>query len=154
MTVITYGGLTQLQESAVIDVLSDLNSQLNAAFIEVASSSRFYNREVRATVLANLDADKKRIERLAGELLDSVRAGTLAFANWANIATTTAQDIAYQRGLTGQWSLSGVLAAAVASTATDVKEGAAGVVNSVGGGAGAGFIVGIAIAAWIASRFR
>ena len=135
--------LTTGQESAVTQVLVDLQTQLGAAWTEVATSSRFFNPTIRAAVLANLETDRARLERLGGELLDQARAGTLPFQNWSNIATLTHEDIAYQRGLTSTWSLTGVLASAAAETVHDVKAGAEDVVKSVGGGAAVRFIVGL-----------
>lgn len=135
-------------------VLPDLDVQLYEAWIEVASSSSLYNGAVRTTVLGNLEFDRQTIERLRGELLDQARAGTLKFANWAEIAAAVRADIAANIGDVSNWTLSGLLWQAANETVIDVKLGVTDTVASVGGGAGVGFAFGLLLAGYVAWKFR
>ena len=100
---------------------------------------------------------QKRIDRLGGELLDQARSGALAFGKWAEIAAVTHEDIAYQSGLTGEWSMLGVLGSAASETGEDVVVGvheAAEQVKAAGGGFSVGLVLGLLGVGYVWLRMR
>lgn len=146
--------LSAAQESLAGQVLSSLQEELYSAWATVAGNSSLFNGEIRATVLNNLSADNLRIARLGADLLDSARAGTLAFKNWLEIASTTRADIAYQVGDSSAWSLTGVIKAALLETYTDIRDGSKEALASVGGGAGIGALVGFLLVVGLWVKFK
>lgn len=117
------GALTDSQESAVAQTLSALDDELRAAFYKVAGTLPTLGAgNVKDAVMGNLQTDYAKFQRLGADLLDSARAGTLGWERWVNIAELCHQDIAYQTGLTGEWSLSGVLRGAAEATYEDVGD--------------------------------
>ena len=116
--------LSSSQEEAAIQALAALEAELSQAWINVLGTTPTWGAgNVKAAVVKNLDADRDRIARLGGELLDQVRTDTLPWANWVEIAEVTHQDLAYQLGLTGEWALSGVLRNAVSETGEQLGAG-------------------------------
>ncbi len=114
--------LTPEQEAAAQQAVDSLNSDYATAVVNVDSTTATIGAgNVKDAILANLAADKARIDQLAGDLLDQVRAGTLQWQKWIDVATVTRSDIAYQGGLSSDWSLTGVLKSTVVQTAQDVK---------------------------------
>lgn len=142
--------LTNAQLAVSKDVVAGLRSSYLSAWATVASSSVFYNGELRATVLGNLSDDAARIDDLETRWLDLVRDGLRTFAQWGEHAQTIHEDIQAQAATTDQWSFSGVIAATIGQTASDVSQGAQDAAKSVGGGFGAGAIVGLLVVLWFA----
>lgn len=146
-------GLTGEQESTVVQVLATLRAELATAFGTVSGTfAAFGAGSSQDAVIKNLQDDGKRIDKLATEQLNEARAGTLAFSSWCATATLVHNDIAYQSGLTSDWSMASVIKNAAGATAEDVKQVADQVkdtVANVGGGFGVGAALGLAFAAYV-----
>lgn len=142
--------LTNAQLAAAESAIDGLRSAFWSAWATVASSSVFFNGQLRSTVLANLEVDRAKIDDLETRWLDLVRSGQRTFAQWSTVAEAIHDDIQYQANTTDEWAFSGVLASAAGATAGQVAAGAQDAVKSVGGGFGAGAIVGLLLVLWLA----
>lgn len=126
-----FGALSSEQEIAVSQAIESLETDLGKALINVASTTATWDAgNVKDAVLKNLQTDSARIQRLKGELLDQVRSGSLSWGKWIAIAELTHEDIAYQQGLSGEWSLSGVLRNTVGTTIDDIQVAAEKVIET------------------------